>query len=232
MFATLMPTPTVAAVPGFAPAPSRAAQLVTLVRAMARGDADALALLYDTTSQLVYSVTRRVLRNDADADEVTADVYERAWRFAAAYDPGRGSVDAWLVVMARSRAIDRLRARRARAAECAVPARVEPAWEGPSPAEGLEVAEARRRVHGALEHVPAAERELILLAFFGGHTHSALAALTGLPLGTVKTRIRQGLLRLRRALEEAPPAPGSRSTWPAPPETARAAPGRALAFVR
>lgn len=211
MTAAVLTSPDTTAAPSsrFAAAPPGPPSLAQLVRAMARGEHDALGQLYDATSPLVHGVVCRILRNAADAEEVTADVFVRAWRTASTYDAGRGSVEAWLVVMARCRAIDRMRAGRARGDDRQVSTEgVDTVWTGPSPAAQLDAADRSRLVRGALAHVPAAERHLITLAFFGGLTHADLAARLDLPLGTVKTRIRRGLQMLRRALQ------GADTSWP------------------
>lgn len=170
---------------------------------VARGDADAMGRLYDRTARLVFGVALRILRNRADAEEVVLDVYLQAWRSAPAFDPGRGTVEGWLITIARTRAIDRLRARSARPDLLAEP--LEPVSRRvPSAGDDLdrqlELARTRTVVHGMLSRLRDSERQLLELAFFRGYSHQQVAALLDLPLGTVKTRIRTLLMRLRRPL--------------------------------
>jgi RNA polymerase sigma-70 factor (ECF subfamily) len=170
---------------------------------MAQGDQEALAALYDDTSSLLFSLALRILRRREDAEEAVLDAYSRAWRLAARFDPARASVLTWLVMIARSVSIDRLRATAARES------RSEPLdgpQDPPDPGEAPEMeavfSQQRDRVRAALNRLPVEQREAIELAFFEGLSHSELAERTGLPLGTVKTRVRLGLGRLREHLME------------------------------
>jgi RNA polymerase sigma-70 factor (ECF subfamily) len=165
---------------------------------MARGDHDGLAELYDRHARLVYSLALRVARDQADAEDVVQDVFTQAWRQAARYDPARGPVVAWLLTLTRSRALDRLRARRVRPwdapGEDTASIEVPDARDGP---DALAIsAEQVARVRAALDRLPLMQRVAIELAYFEGLTHSEIAVRLEQPLGTVKTRIRQGLLRL------------------------------------
>ena len=167
----------------------------------AGGDQSALAALYDESSQLVYSVVLRVLGDVADAEEVTMDVYTQVWRSAAGYDGSRGTVTAWLITLARSRAIDRLRSRSSRLQnETAFPETFDLPSAGLSPERQTEDMQTRRRVTAALQTLPPEQREVVRLAFFAGLTHSELAARLQQPLGTVKTRLRMGMMKLREQL--------------------------------
>ncbi len=173
----------------------------TLIRRVARHDEAALGAFYDATSPLVYGVALRILRDVATAEEVTADVYTQVWRRASTYAPERGTPSAWLLMLTRSRAIDRLRAgarmlRRTAPLEEAAPI----ATGLPNPEEESVLAERRRLVRKALEELSRAQREAIELAFFSGLTHSQIAARLQQPLGTVKTRIRDGMMQLRDIL--------------------------------
>jgi RNA polymerase sigma-70 factor (ECF subfamily) len=171
------------------------------VQRIATGDESALAALYDESSQLVYSMVLRILRNPLDADEVTLEVYFQVWRTAQSYNEGRGSVGAWLVMLARSRAIDRLRSRGAQEGlEEPQKAYVETGSAAPLPDQEAEISLQRRRVLSALEALPPEQREALELAFFLGFTHGELAERLNQPLGTVKTRIRKGMIRLRELL--------------------------------
>jgi RNA polymerase sigma-70 factor (ECF subfamily) len=168
------------------------------IRRCGQGDETALGNLYDESKSLVYGVGMRVLNDKADAEEVTLDVYTQVWRSAKDYDGSRGSPSAWLVLLARSRAIDRIRARASRS-------RLEAPLEGDfRAAEGAEetmwMREERARIRKALEKLGPEQRRLVELAFFSGFTHSELAARLNLPLGTVKTRIRAAMGRLKQEL--------------------------------
>jgi RNA polymerase sigma-70 factor (ECF subfamily) len=168
---------------------------------MARGDADALADLYDRHAARVYSLALRIVRDAGDAEDVVQEVFAQAWRQASRYTASRGAVAAWLLTLARSRAIDRLRARRARpdqqgaeAAATELPDLAPPVdWQYLS-------AEQIRLVRGALEQLPFLQRVAIELAYFDGLTHVEIAARLEEPLGTVKTRIRSALTKLRESL--------------------------------
>jgi RNA polymerase sigma-70 factor, ECF subfamily len=171
----------------------------------AGGDGTALAALYDRHARGVYSIALRVVGDEADAEDVVQDVFAQVWRQAGRYDPSRGTVAAWLLTMARTRAIDRLRARRARPDSSAAPA--DDVWatraaSAADPADALTAERDAQRVRDALHELPMLQRLAIELAYFEGLTQSQIAERLGEPLGTVKTRIRLGLLKLRDALSE------------------------------
>jgi RNA polymerase sigma-70 factor (ECF subfamily) len=173
-----------------------------LIAAMATGDPQALKALSGRYGASLSALAFHVLKNHADAEEVAADVLWQAWREAALYDPGRGSVAAWLVAMARSRAIDRLRALRARSF---APNMQAPGTQAtPDPADEFDSAERRQIVKRAMEQLDAKERELLQLAYFSDLSQAEIAARLGLPLGTVKTRMRGALLKLRQMLSYLP----------------------------
>lgn len=181
----------------------RATDDLALVRRAAAREEAALAELYDRYSPLLLAVARRILGATGDAEEVLQEAFFQAWLQADRYDPGRSSVSTWLVLIARSRALDRLRARqtRERAAEAA--GQEPPARDPSSGGDGHVLhAERRRRVRGALSELPPEQREVLDLAFFGGLSQSEIAAQTGTPLGTVKTRALLGMKKLRQALRE------------------------------
>src|SRR5262245_38353992 len=168
-----------------------------LLTEMARGQLAALEQFYDRYAQLVYNLVLRVVRNRADGDEVVQEVFLQTWRDASRYDPSRGTPEAWVVTLARSRAIDALRAARRRGER--IGTRLTRDIADPTPTEASQVAD-RRSMTGALGELSPAQRELLELAYYEGLTQTEIATRTGLPLGTVKTRIRTGLERLREAL--------------------------------
>jgi RNA polymerase sigma-70 factor (ECF subfamily) len=175
--------------------------LAALVRACALGDSSALSRLYDRTAAQVNGLALRILGDRDAAEEITVDVYLQAWRQAASYDPLRGSPLAWLLTLARSRAIDRLRATATRRRLTnPLDEALEIASHEPGPEEDSATGQRRRLVLRALAHLGASQRQAIELAFFGGMSHSEIAAALGQPLGTVKTRVRLGMLRLREIL--------------------------------
>jgi RNA polymerase sigma-70 factor (ECF subfamily) len=171
-----------------------------LVRRIATGDQAAMAELYDQTSQMVYGLALRVLGDPSGAEDVMVEVYAQLWRQAIGYDAQRGSPSAWLLTMTRSRAIDMRRARgRDRASE-PLEAAGEVSSDSPGP-EAISVAAERHRfVQGALAQLSDELRHLIELAYFGGLSHSEIAARLNQPLGTVKTRIRTAMGQLRALL--------------------------------
>src|ERR1039457_5387776 len=187
-----------------ASAPLREAAWGDYIRRCVSRDESALAALYDESSQLAYSIALRILQDEADASEVVLDVCKQVWDAAARFDEQRGSAAAWIVVLARSRAMDR---RRSRAARMRTAVQVEELHtvtsSQPSP-ESLAIAsQSSRSVMRALAAVPSEQREALELAFFGGLSHSEIADRLGEPLGTVKTRIRLAVGRLRKLLKDA-----------------------------
>ena len=173
-----------------------------LIRGVAERDQQALASLYDATSRTVYGLLLRILSDASAAEEVLLDVYAQVWRQAAAFSPDRGTPLAWLTTIARSRALDRLRRGRLEQQRTEpldlTAARV--AAAGASAEEEAEARETGAFVRAALEALAPEQREVIELAYYGGMSHSEIAAARGLPLGTVKTRTRLGMMRLREIL--------------------------------
>jgi RNA polymerase sigma-70 factor (ECF subfamily) len=174
---------------------------------VAGGSAEALADLYDRHAGIVFGLARRIVARPEDAEEVVQDVFAQIWRQAPKYTSDRATVAGWIVMLTRARAIDRLRARRARPDE--------DRGEAPSPAMPLsstdpnpEVvtlsAEQARQVGTAFAALPDPQRSLVGLAYFEGLSHSEIAARTGVPLGTVKTRIRSAMETLRQTLDVTP----------------------------
>ncbi|HXE75007.1 MAG TPA: sigma-70 family RNA polymerase sigma factor [Candidatus Xenobia bacterium] len=170
---------------------------VALLQRVMNGDEAALTSLYDRYSSLVYSIALRVLRDRQAAEEVLQDIFYQLWRTADRFDPARGSLVGWLLVAARNRAISRLRQRNPAAGEDLGEIRVELPFD-------VENATAQKqllgRVRSELERLPAEQRAAFELAYFEGLTHSEIAARTGEPLGTIKSRLRAGVESLKRAL--------------------------------
>jgi RNA polymerase sigma-70 factor (ECF subfamily) len=175
-----------------------------LIALCAQGDERALAALYDRTSAQVNGIALRIVGDRDLAEEVTIDVYLQVWRSAQSYDPSRGSPLAWLVMLARSRAIDRLRAHSGERGQIEPLDRgLEVASSHAGPEADSAVAQRRRHVQSALMKLTADQRQAIDLAFYGGLSHSEIAEKIGAPLGTVKTRIRLGMRRLHDLLGHA-----------------------------
>ena len=173
---------------------------IDLVRSIATGDQHALCALYERAHRLVFTLMVRITNDRSTAEELTVDVFHDVWRRASTYDPAGGSVVGWIMNQARSRAIDRLRFEQRKK-------RVNPDVDGPPAAPAatdvqdvLDVREQARLVRQALEVLTPAERQTIETAFFGELTYREAAARLDQPLGTVKTRVRSGLAKLRAAL--------------------------------
>jgi RNA polymerase sigma-70 factor (ECF subfamily) len=179
-------------------------RFAALIARTVNGEEDALAALYDATAALVHGLALRILGDRGAAEEVTADVYLQVWRQAVRYDATRGTPLAWLLMLGRSRAIDRLRARAGRGREVESLRAAEALPSGaPGPDEDAALAQRRGIVAAALARLSPEQRTPIALAYYAGRSHSEIAAVLGLPLGTVKTRIRLGMTRLREALAAA-----------------------------
>jgi RNA polymerase sigma-70 factor, ECF subfamily len=176
-------------------------QLAAALVRVASGDRAALRLVYRDTSAKLFGVLLRILNDRSEAEDVLQDVYVTVWRKAAAFDPGRASPITWMVAIARNRAIDRLRA-------SAVSRRMEPieaadAVSDPAPAavERVELAQQHQRLAGCLEELEPRHSTAIRAAFLDGATYEELATRMSVPLGTMKSWIRRGLLKLRACLE-------------------------------
>ncbi len=170
---------------------------------VASGDQAAFARVYDATSRWVYGLALRILSDAEAAEDICLDVYQRAWQRAAAFDPDRGSVTSWLMAMTRNRAIDRLRsrlatARREIAIDDEVLARMDPR---PLPDIQAHLADQSVAIRRALQSLRPEQREVIELAFFEGLSHGKIAQRLDQPLGTVKTRIRNGIRDLASLLQ-------------------------------
>lgn len=171
--------------------------LPELLRQCSRGDEAAFAQLYDATSARVFGLVLRVVRDRSQAEEVTQEVYLQVWRTASRYDETLGSALAWLMTVAHRRAVDRVRSAEASSRNETSYHQADRATEHDSTAEAAEASIEAGRVRQALNQLTQVQREAVELAFFGGYTHSEVATMLDLPVGTAKTRIRDGLIRLR-----------------------------------
>jgi len=174
-----------------------------LLERIARAAQRALAQLYDRYGRLVYGLARGLVGDEAAAEEITQDAFTRVWTRAGTYRPEQGRPLTWLLRIARNRAIDELRSRASRPQGRSVswPQEDLPDPAG-GPAEQAELALRRRRVAGAIAGLPAEQRRVLALAFFRACTHREIAGILKQPLGTVKTRLRAAMKRLREELEE------------------------------
>jgi RNA polymerase sigma-70 factor, ECF subfamily len=171
-----------------------------LLAAAARGNEQAFASLYDRTASRVYGMVLRVIRDPAQAAEVTQDVYLEVWRQSTRFDATKSAVVPWLLLIAHRRAVDRVRS--AQSAATRDNRYIELNTERPydNVSEQVETTLEAQRVRKVMNDLTDAQREAVSLAYFGGYTHNEVAELLNVPLGTVKTRIRDGLIRLRDAL--------------------------------
>jgi RNA polymerase sigma-70 factor (ECF subfamily) len=179
-----------------------------LIARIAKGDQQAFSQLYDLSSTLLFTLALRMLGTREEAADLLQDVYLEVWRKVARYDVGRGTPIAWLVTLTRSRAIDRLRTRGAKSQRLLTP--LDDAVVGqmpdyaPTPFEAQADVELRMAVSGAIAELPGVQQQVIEMAFYEGLSHAEIAAKLNQPLGTIKTRIKLGMTKLRAAL---------RGTW-------------------
>ncbi len=179
---------------------TQSAELIEWLQRSARGDEQAFAAFYDATSARVYGLVRRVVRDPSQAQEVAQEVYIDLWRQSARFDPARGSAMSWLLTMAHRRAVDRVRSaqsstdrdERYAASTMEIPSDVV--------SETVALKLEAQRVRRALVDLTEVQREAVVLTYYGGYSHREVSDLLGLPLGTVKTRVRDGLIRLRDAM--------------------------------
>lgn len=202
------------------PAPSAdEPQLQAWLMRIVRQDEAALADLYRSLVGRVYGLALRIVRNPALAEEVTEDTFWQVWRQAPRFDATRGTALAWVLTIARSRALDALRARQRAQADTvsadalgeALDSERESSEAADNPHDLLQAVQANRQLHQALEQLEAMPRQLVALAFFKGLTHEEIAGQTGLPLGTVKSHIRRALNALRKWL-----GPQDAAVWSSP----------------
>jgi RNA polymerase sigma-70 factor, ECF subfamily len=174
---------------------------VALIRRVASGEQSALTAIYDATNRLVFGLILRIVIDRATAEEVLLDVYTQVWRQASTYDTNRGVPLAWIMTIARSRAIDRVRAgRQDQQRREPLESIGEVSAAGISPEDASVYSERRRLLRTALETLSPEQREVIELAYYSGLSHSEIAVKLGQPLGTVKTRTRLGMMKLRDML--------------------------------
>lgn len=176
-------------------------QLAQWIAAMRRGDERALEQVYDATVARLHALASTILRNEEDAEEVVCSTYAYAWANAGRFEPERANALAWLLMLCRSRALDRLRQRRAGPAtiDFDTVAELEGDERG-QPEDLLSLFQQRSRVHAALEQLTPQRRLLVSLSFLQGLSHQEIAQMTGIPLGTVKSNARRALAQLRTAL--------------------------------
>ncbi len=171
-----------------------------LLVAVSRGDEAAFSLLYDRLAGLVYGVVRKVVRDPAQSEEVAQEVFVEAWRTAARFDPERGGARTWLLTMAHRRAIDRVRSEQASRDRTERVGHRDQSRAFDEVSEAVEIRFEHQQVRAALDQLTDLQREAVELAYYGGHTYREVAELLDTPLGTVKTRLRDGLIRLRDAM--------------------------------
>lgn len=174
---------------------------IALVKAMARGDETALGRLYDRHANLLMGLAVRILGDHEDAEEVVQEAFVHAWRHAGSYDAGRSAVSTWLVMVTRSRAIDRLRSGRSveRTLQT-LESRSAVADTSSNDVSAVLSVERRQRIRAELDRLPPEQKQVLEMAFFAGLTQTEIAAAAGLPLGTVKTRTLLAMKKLRVAL--------------------------------
>jgi len=173
--------------------------LAGLLSRAGRGDQAAFSQLYDALAPLLHGIVLKVLRDPAHSDEVTQEAFVELWRLAPRYDASRGSVRSWAATVAHRRAIDRVRSEQAARARTERDAQKRPV-ESPDVADQVVASIEATRVRKAVERLTEMQREAVELAYFGGHTYREVAVLLNVPEGTVKTRIRDGMIRLRDEL--------------------------------
>jgi RNA polymerase sigma-70 factor, ECF subfamily len=186
--------------PGSAEDTDRDPDLIALLARVARGDHQAFELLYGELAGPVYGVVRQVLRDPAQSEEIAQEVLLEIWRTASRFDPARGSPAAWALTIAHRRAVDRVRSATA-SSRREEKAAVDHSSLDVDVAEVVAATLDRQRVRRCLDGLTELQRESIKLAYYGGYSYPQVARLLGVALGTVKTRIRDGLIRMRDCLE-------------------------------
>jgi RNA polymerase sigma-70 factor (ECF subfamily) len=177
----------------------------SLIRLIARSQESALSELYDRYSRLVYSLALNAVGDPATAEEITQDVFIRIWDHAGTYQAEKSKVLTWIASITRYRSIDIIRRRKIRPESQSVSWEIEPSAIEMNPInveETVEISQKRRRVRQAISMLPEEQRQALAYAYFQGYTHREIAEVLGEPLGTVKTRIRLAMQKLRQLLEQ------------------------------
>lgn len=171
-----------------------------LLGRVAQGDRQAFAELYDRTASRVFGLVKRLLRDHAQSEEVTQEIFLEIWQTATRYEPGKGGAMAWMLTMTHRRAVDRVRASQSsRDRDTRIGIR-DFAPEFDSVAENVEITIESERVKEAMKRLTELQRQAVQLAYFGGYSHSEVSQMLKVPIGTVKTRLRDGMIRLRDEL--------------------------------
>ncbi|MEJ7832823.1 MAG: ECF RNA polymerase sigma factor SigK [Nocardioides sp.] len=177
--------------------PGSAAEMSQLLKRSGRGDQSAFSRLYDAMSARVFGLAVRVVRDPAQAEEVAQEAFLEIWRNAGRYDPARGTPLAWMLTIVHRKAVDRVRSAEASTRRDTTYQQQNQTIEHDSTADAAQASMEGRRVRSALASLTSVQREALELAYFGGYTHTEVASMLDLPVGTAKTRIRDGLIRLR-----------------------------------
>lgn len=171
-----------------------------LLQAVARGDQTAFAELYDRLAPVVYGIIRRVVRDPAQSEEVAQEVFVEIWRTSSRFDRTRGTAQTWVLTMAHRRAVDRVRSEQASRNRNDHVGHRDQTRSFDEVAEGVETKLEQEQMRGALDVLTDLQREAVELAYYKGYTYREVADLLDTPLGTIKTRMRDGLIRLRDAM--------------------------------
>ncbi len=182
---------------GLRSVPASTGDLAELLRLSGRGDEAAFAQLYDASSARAYGLAVRVVRDPSQAEEVTQEAFLEVWRTASRFDPGKGSAVSWILTLVHRKAVDRVRSAEASTRRDTTYHQGSQAVEHDSTAEAAQASMEARRVRQAMDSLTEVQRQALELAYFKGYTHTEVATMLDLPLGTAKTRIRDGLIRLR-----------------------------------
>ena len=172
-------------------------ELAELLQRSARGDRAAFAALYDATAARVHGLALRVVRDPAQAEEVTQEAFLEIWRTASRFDPDRGSAVSWVLTLVHRKSVDRVRSAEASTRRDTTYHQSNVTVEHDSTAEAAQASMEARRVRQAMDSLTQVQRQALELAYFKGYTHTEVATMLDLPVGTAKTRIRDGLIRLR-----------------------------------
>lgn len=179
------------------PGGSVSSELAALLKQSAVGDEVAFARLYDATSARVFGLVLRVVRDAAQAEEVTQEAYLEIWRTASRFDSDRGSAMSWLMTIGHRKAVDRVRSAEASSRRDTSYQQQNQSVDHDTTAEAAQASLEAKRVRTAMAALTQVQRQALELAYFGGYTHTEVATMLDLPVGTAKTRIRDGLIRLR-----------------------------------